>query len=166
MTDAARPIISVAIATCIYGRYLPRALDSVFRSHNPTHAPLQVVVADDVSTDNTRSILADYRQRYPQSLQIISLRTRAGAGAAKNAALDCCQGRTVAILDADDEFLPGLEDLEWAERRWPLAAPWTASWQFSPPPAAMRWVRRAEAEWKGKKRAIGERVRVVVPGEW
>ena len=44
MARYGRPIISVAIATRNYGRYLPRALDSVFRCHNPTEAPIQVVV--------------------------------------------------------------------------------------------------------------------------
>src|SRR5262245_39813048 len=106
MPDRPRPVISVAIASRNYGRYLPRALDSVLRCHNPTHAPIQVVVADDASTDNTRAVLADYRQRFPLNLHIVSIRASAGIGAAKNAALDQCVGRTVAILDADDEFLP------------------------------------------------------------
>lgn len=99
-------MISVAIATRNYGRYLPRALDSVFRCHNPTDAPIQVVVADDASTDNTRVVLADYRLRYPDNLEVVPIRTAVGIGAAKSAALDRCTGRTVATLDADDEFLP------------------------------------------------------------
>ncbi len=106
MAKPGRPVISVAIATRNYGRYLPRALDSVFRCHNPTEAPLQVVVADDASTDNTRAVLGDYRRRYPESLEVLFLRTPGGIGAAKNAALERCEGRTVAILDADDEYLP------------------------------------------------------------
>src|SRR6266849_7491779 len=106
MAERGRPAISVAIATRNYGRYLPRALDSVFRSHNPTDAPIQVVVADDASTDNTRAILADYRQRYPKNLEVVLIRMPEGIGAAKNATLDRCRGRTVAILDSDDEFLP------------------------------------------------------------
>ena len=107
MAERDRPMISVAIPTRNYGRYLPRALDSVFRSHNPTGVPIQVVVADDASTDNTAAILADYHQRYPNTLEVVRIRTPEGIGAAKNAALDRCRGRTVAILDSDDEFLPG-----------------------------------------------------------
>lgn len=99
-------MISVAIASRNYGRYLPRALDSVFRCHNPTDAPIQVVVADDASTDNTRAVLAEYARRCPENLVVVSLRSTRGIGAAKNAALDRCEGRTVALLDADDEFLP------------------------------------------------------------
>jgi glycosyltransferase involved in cell wall biosynthesis len=100
------PVISVAIASRNYGRYLPRALDSIFRCPNPTNAPLQVVVADDASTDHTRAVLADYRQRYPDNLEAVPLRTAVGIGGAKNAALDRCRGRFIATLDADDEFLP------------------------------------------------------------
>src|SRR6266852_2121671 len=102
MPDQRPPVISVAIATRNYGQYLARALDSVFRCHNPTEAPIQVVVADDASTDNTRAILAEYRRRYPQNLEVVLIRMPEGLGAAKNAALDRCKGRTVAILDADD----------------------------------------------------------------
>src|SRR5436309_2759088 len=106
MTRRPDPVISVAIATRNYGRYLPRALDSIFRCPNPTDAPIQVVVADDASTDPTRAVLADYRQRYPDNLEVVSIRTAVGIGAAKNAALDRCTGRIIATLDADDEFLP------------------------------------------------------------
>src|SRR5688500_2904752 len=107
MANPTRPVISVAIATRDYGRYLPRALDSIFRCHNPTEAPIQVVVAYDPSTDNTRAVLADYRLRYPASMEIVPIRTPAGVGAAKKTAFERCTGRTVALLDADDEFLPG-----------------------------------------------------------
>jgi glycosyltransferase involved in cell wall biosynthesis len=106
MAARSRPVISVAIATRNYGRYLGRALDSVFRCQNPTSSPIQVVVADDNSVDSTRAVLADYRLRYPENLEVIRIRTPRGLGAAKAVALEHCAGRTVAILDADDEFLP------------------------------------------------------------
>jgi hypothetical protein len=44
MTHHTRPLSSVAIATRNYSRCLARALDSVFRCHNPTDVPIQVVV--------------------------------------------------------------------------------------------------------------------------
>jgi glycosyltransferase involved in cell wall biosynthesis len=106
MAVRTRPVISVAIATRNYGRYLARALESVFRCHNPTPAPIQVVVADDASTDETPAVLAAFHRRFPDNLEIVSLRMSAGVGAAKNAALDRCRGRIIALLDADDEFLP------------------------------------------------------------
>jgi glycosyltransferase involved in cell wall biosynthesis len=106
MTVRTRPVISVAIATRNYGRYLGRALESVFRCHNPTPAPIQVVVADDASTDETPAVLAHFRRRFPENLEVVSLPMSAGVGAAKNAALDRCRGQIIALLDADDEFLP------------------------------------------------------------
>ncbi|HEY7676787.1 MAG TPA: glycosyltransferase [Candidatus Methylomirabilis sp.] len=98
------PRLSVAIATRNYGRWLPRCLDSVLRSPNPTGAPVQIVVADDCSTDETPLVLEEYRVRYPRNLTVLSLRTSRGVGAAKNAAIRRAVGEYVALLDADDEF--------------------------------------------------------------
>ncbi|MGH7418120.1 MAG: glycosyltransferase family 2 protein [Candidatus Rokuibacteriota bacterium] len=60
--------LSVAIATRNYGRWLPRCLDSVLGAPNPTAAPLQIVVTDDCSTDDTAAILEDYHRRHPRVL--------------------------------------------------------------------------------------------------
>jgi hypothetical protein len=100
------PVFSVAIATRNYGRWLPRCLDSVLGCENPTGAPVQIVVADDCSTDNTAAVLAEYRRRCPHNVSIVPIRASAGVPAAKNAAIRRCIGKYVALLDADDEFMP------------------------------------------------------------
>jgi glycosyltransferase involved in cell wall biosynthesis len=100
------PVISVAIATRNYGRFLRRCLDSVLACRNPTDAPLQVVVVDNASTDDTPLILHDYKQKHPDVFNLIRLHHQNSAAAAKNAAMDRCIGKYVALLDADDEFLP------------------------------------------------------------
>ena len=82
MTTHRPPVISVAIAARNYGRYLPRALNSVLRCHNPTDAPIQVVVADDASTDSTRAVIADFRLRFPQNIDPVFLPVTAGVGPA------------------------------------------------------------------------------------
>jgi hypothetical protein len=98
------PVFSVAIATRNYGRWLPRCLDSVLRCKNPTGAPVQIVVADDASTDDTAAILAGYRRRFPRNITPVPIRASGGVPAAKNAAIRRCIGKYVALLDADDEF--------------------------------------------------------------
>jgi len=51
------PTVSVLIPTYNYARYLPQAIDSALAQTVP---PLEIVVADDGSTDDTAAVLARY----------------------------------------------------------------------------------------------------------
>lgn len=100
------PVISVAISARNYGSFLRRCLDSVLACRNPTDAPLQIVVVDHASTDETPLILFEYKQRHPETFNLIRLETQSSAANGKNTAIDRCIGKYIALLDADDEFLP------------------------------------------------------------
>lgn len=93
------PQISVIIPTYNSKAYIARALQSVFDQAYPA---VQIIVVDDGSTDNTAEILAPYTDR-------IHLITQANAGSAvaRNTGLAQATGEYVALLDADDWFLPG-----------------------------------------------------------
>jgi glycosyltransferase involved in cell wall biosynthesis len=80
------------------GLYLREAIDSVFAQ---THRPLEVIVVDDGSEDDTRAVAQSYGERIRFSSQ-----ERRGAGAARNAAAVLANGDHLAFLDADDRFLP------------------------------------------------------------
>ena len=71
----------------------------------PAGIGLQVVVANDASTDDTASVLEQYRHRCPAQVTVVHCPVSHGPAAAKNAAIDRCLGETIALLDADDEFL-------------------------------------------------------------
>ena len=68
--------ISVIIPTYNYARYLREAIDSALAQ---TYAPLEVIVIDDGSTDETPLVLAEYGNR----IRTIR-RNNAGVGAARN----------------------------------------------------------------------------------
>lgn len=57
---AALPRISVVIPTYNYARFLPQAIESVLAQ---TVAPLEILVADDGSTDDTAAVAARYENR-------------------------------------------------------------------------------------------------------
>ena len=69
-------------------------------------APLQIVVMDDCSTDNTALILERYRKKHPRVLNVVSQRNSYGVSAAKNLAIRRSIGSHIALHDADDEFYP------------------------------------------------------------
>jgi glycosyltransferase involved in cell wall biosynthesis len=92
--------VSVIIAAYNYGRYLDGALDSVLAQTFPNW---EAIVVDDGSTDDTseviRPYLADPRIRYQRTDHL-------GAAGARNTGIRNTCGELVAILDADDSWLP------------------------------------------------------------
>jgi GT2 family glycosyltransferase len=102
----------VVVAAFQAERTLAQAIDSVLAQ---THAPLEVVVCDDGSTDGT----ADIARSYGSAIRLVQ-RPNGGEAAAKNTAVRAAGGEFVAVLDADDLFAPSrLEALAWLSQRRP-----------------------------------------------
>ena len=95
----AAPRVSVVIPCFNAERFLAAALDSALAQDGPS---LEVLVADDGSTDGTPAVLA----RYAGRVRVLHQDHR-GPAAARNACLRAARGEYVALLDADDRFRPG-----------------------------------------------------------
>jgi glycosyltransferase involved in cell wall biosynthesis len=96
--DVSAPLVSVVITNYNTGRYLPETLDSALAQ---THRPIEVIVVDDGSTDDTVIRIEPYldRIRFFQ-------RSHGGLAAARNQGIAAARGDYVALLDADDLWLP------------------------------------------------------------
>src|ERR1700719_2584369 len=94
--------ISVLIAADNASPFLHRAVRSALAQ---TLAPLEVLIINDASTDNTLDV-AKALASEDSRVRVISLAANGGAGAARNAGLDAARGDWVAILDADDAYVP------------------------------------------------------------
>ena len=90
--------ISVVIPAYNQARYVAEAIDSALAQ---LRKPLEVIVVDDGSTDETPAVL----QRYGAPVRVIRQRN-AGIGAARNAGVAAARGDYVAFLDADDVWHP------------------------------------------------------------
>jgi glycosyltransferase involved in cell wall biosynthesis len=90
----AHPIVSCIVPVFNGEAYLREALDSILKQ---TYSALEVIVADDGSTDGTAAIVASYRNRVRHVRQ-----ENTGAPAARNLGLQTAHGEFVAFLDADD----------------------------------------------------------------
>jgi len=84
--------ISVVIPAYNAARFLPRCLESVFAQ---TLKPLEVIVVDDGSTDNTAAVAEELGAT-------VLRRPNGGPGAARNAGIQFATGEWIALLDADD----------------------------------------------------------------
>ena len=92
--------VSVIIPTFNCAHYITDAVESVL---NQTYNDFEIIVIDDGSTDNTRSVL----QNYIESGKIKYIyQENMGPGAARNSGIQMARGDYIAFLDADDVLLP------------------------------------------------------------
>lgn len=105
-----KPMFSVIIAVYNGGATLARAIDSVLAQSYP---PLEIIVIDDGSTDNT----ADVARGYGGPVRYFYQRN-AGVSAARNAGARYAQGEWLAFLDADDWYYSDrlLRHADWIGR--------------------------------------------------
>ena len=93
------PSFSVLIAAYQAADTLAEAVDSALAQ---TLQPREIIVCDDASDDDIEGVLAPYGDR----VKLIRLERNQGPAAARNAALRLASAEFVAILDADDIYLP------------------------------------------------------------
>lgn len=95
------PLVSVCIGTYNREQSIRGCLDSVFAQ---TYGNLDVVVADNASTDRTTEIVESYGPR----IRLIRRETNSGmCSTTRNLAVRAARGTHVAFLDSDDAWLPG-----------------------------------------------------------
>jgi glycosyltransferase involved in cell wall biosynthesis len=92
------PLVSVIMPAFNVDWCIRRAVDSVLAQTFPDR---ELIVVNDGSTDNTRSVLASYGH----AVRVIDQENR-GMSAARNAGIRAARGSLIAFLDADDYWLP------------------------------------------------------------
>lgn len=70
------PYISVVITSHNREQYIGQAIDSVLSQE--CQFPVEIIIADDCSTDNTRALLQVYKDRYPD-IVVLKYRNRTSA---------------------------------------------------------------------------------------
>lgn len=98
MVHNSTPTISVIIPLYNKGRYISRALDSVFAQ---TCQDYEIIVVDDGSTDDGPEIVKKYQDG---RLRLIR-QNNAGPGVARNRGISESNARLLSFLDADDEWM-------------------------------------------------------------
>jgi succinoglycan biosynthesis protein ExoO len=71
-----------------------------------TLPPLEILVINDCSTDDTIEVVRALEQEIP-SLRVVSTPTNGGPSAARNVGLRAARADWIALLDADDAWKPG-----------------------------------------------------------
>ena len=95
--------ISVVMPCYNGAEYIRQALDSALAQ---THRPVQIIVVDDGSKDESAAIVRDYQARYPdRGIELIQ-QPNGGEPVARNTGIRASLGEWVAQLDTDDWWEP------------------------------------------------------------
>lgn len=90
--------VSVVIPCYNAAPFLRQTIESAL---NQTYLPLEVIVVDDGSTDDSAAIAGSYGP----PVRVIHQKN-SGESVARNHGIDRAQGRWIALLDADDVWMP------------------------------------------------------------
>lgn len=105
MQEEKVPLVSVCVVTYNQEGYIRECLQSVV--DQDTDFDFEVLVADDCSTDDTRSIVREFAEKYPHILTPIFHTKNIGAFNNYVFVHQAAKGKYIAHLDGDDYWLPG-----------------------------------------------------------
>ncbi len=100
MQSEAKSLVSVIIPAFNGAEFIKDAIESILHQ---TYQPIEILVIDDGSTDNTQAVLEPY---LAQAAIRYLRQANAGHGAARNAGVRSAQGEHLCFLDQDDWLEP------------------------------------------------------------
>jgi glycosyltransferase involved in cell wall biosynthesis len=102
---SASPLVSVVAIFLNAERFLEEAVASVL---SQTHPRWELLLVDDGSTDRSSAIARRYAERHPERIRYLehSGHHNLGMSASRNLGLANARGDYLALLDADDVWLP------------------------------------------------------------
>lgn len=80
-------------------------VDSVASVLAQTYRPIEIILVDDGSDDETPEVLAKLQRDFPDEVRVVT-QPNAGPGAARNAGLAIARGEFIQYLDSDDRLHP------------------------------------------------------------
>jgi glycosyltransferase involved in cell wall biosynthesis len=92
--------ISVVVTTYNHEKYISQCLESILCQKGDFQ--VEVIVGDDCSTDNTRTIALRFQEKYPWIIKILPPEPNLGITKNLKRSLDVCSGDYIAICEGDD----------------------------------------------------------------
>lgn len=92
--------VSVQMVTYNHEKFIAKAIDSILMQR--TNFDYEIVIGEDCSTDNTRNIIIDYQNKYPEKFKLLLNEKNLGMHKNGVQTLQACTGEYVAILEGDD----------------------------------------------------------------
>ncbi len=91
----------VSIVTPVYNasKFLKETIETVL---NQTYKNWELILVDDLSTDDSVKIIEEYVKKYPKKIKLIKLKKKGYTAIARNKGIEESKGRFIFFIDADD----------------------------------------------------------------
>jgi len=96
--------VSICMITYNHESFIEQAIDSIIQQE--TNFDFELIIGEDYSKDNTRKIIEQYCERYP-NIKLIDRGKNVGSTFNFIDTLDRATGEYVSMMDGDDYMLPG-----------------------------------------------------------
>jgi glycosyltransferase involved in cell wall biosynthesis len=92
--------LSVVMVTYNHEKFIAQAIESILAQR--VNFDYEIVIGEDLSTDNTRAIVLDFARRYPERIRTLSRDRNIGAMRNFVQTIAACRGQYLAFLEGDD----------------------------------------------------------------
>jgi len=100
-TKGTKGLYSVILPTYNERENLPLVFYLIHETFASINMPVDVVIVDDSSPDNTLEVALSLQTAYPNTIQIVSRQGKLGLGSAYLAGLQVAKGDKIIFMDAD-----------------------------------------------------------------
>lgn len=95
--------VSICVITYNHSKYIRKCLDSMLRQK--TSFRYEIVIRDDVSTDNTQQILEEYERKYPNIIRVLKSKVNLGMNTNFMTVVREARGQFISVCEGDDYFI-------------------------------------------------------------
>lgn len=96
----AKPLVSVYMLTYRHEKFIAQAIEGVVAQE--CEFPIELIIGEDCSPDQTRDIVLDYQRLYPGLIRVLTADRNVGAMANGRRCLLATRGKYIAICEGDD----------------------------------------------------------------
>jgi glycosyltransferase involved in cell wall biosynthesis len=102
-----QPVVSVRVVTYNHEKYIAQCIEGILMQK--TDFPIEIIIGEDCSTDQTREIVLEYQKKYPDRIMVILSPTNLGMTQNILQVSQACRGKLIAICEGDDYWIDPLK---------------------------------------------------------
>ena len=101
------PLLSIVTITYNHEPFIAKTIEGVLMQQ--VKFPIELIIAEDCSTDGTRAICQQYAEQYPDLIRLITSESNVGAVANERRAILAARGKYIAFCEGDDYWTDPLK---------------------------------------------------------